>query len=174
MTAEARFWTPQRRRVWTLVGGIAAGLALFQAIAAWRESHALLINATDSLPNWAFLLEKRRPLAAGDLVFFRAPPSEVLRVHFGEGEHLFGKQVMGMAGDAVTVEGREIFVNGRRVATAKERSRRGVPLAPIPPQVIGYGCFFLATDHPDGFDSRYAAIGIVCQDRILGVGRAIL
>lgn len=174
MTAKARFWTPGRRRVWAAVVGLAVLLALFQAIAAWRESHALLINTTDSLPNWAFLLEKRRPLSVGDLVFFRAPPSEVLRVHFGEGEHLFGKQVMGMSGDAVTVEGREVFVNGRRVATAKERSRRGVPLVPVSPQVIGHGCFFLATEHPDGFDSRYAAIGIVCQDRILGVGKAIL
>ncbi|HQK96313.1 MAG TPA: conjugal transfer protein TraF, partial [Armatimonadota bacterium] len=36
------------------------------------------------------------------------------------------------------------------------------------------GCYFVATDHKDGFDSRYAAIGWICARSVLGVGRAVL
>jgi conjugal transfer pilin signal peptidase TrbI len=36
------------------------------------------------------------------------------------------------------------------------------------------GCYFVTTGHKDGFDSRYAAIGWICRQRILGVGRPIL
>lgn len=168
------FWTPARRRLWLVVGTGAVLWSLFNAIVWWRETHALLINATDSLPHWAFLLEKKRPAVPGDLIFFKPPPSQLLRTHFGEGEHLFGKHVLGVAGDRVTVEGRSVFVNGTLTATAKPLTRKGVPLVPIAPQTIPHDCFFVGTSHPDGFDSRYAAIGLICRDRILGTARPIL
>jgi conjugal transfer pilin signal peptidase TrbI len=149
-------------------------MTLLQAVAWWRANHAILINATDSLPNWAFLLEKKRPAGVGELIFFRAPPSRLLQTHFGAGEHLFGKRVAGVAGDVVSRDGRSILVNGRIVAVTKARTRLGVPLEPIAPTTIPHGCYFAVTDHKDGFDSRYAAIGIICRDRVLGTARAIL
>ena len=66
------------------------------------------------------------------------------------------------------------FVGGRLVATAKLKSRLGEPLALGPTGIIPKGCYFVATGHRDGFDSRYAAIGWICRSRILGVGRAVL
>ena len=81
---------------------------------------------------------------------------------------------MGVAGDVVTRQGRVFLINGTPAATAKSRSRAGEPLALGPTGVIPRGCYFVATSHKDGFDSRYAAIGWICRDRILGTGRAIL
>lgn len=172
--ATSLFWSPRRRRLWLCVGLAAATWSVLNGLVWWRETHALLINATDSLPHWAFLLEKKRPASAGDLIFFRPPPSELLLTHFGEGEQLFGKHVLGVGGDVVTVAGRAVLINGRQVAVAKTTSKRGVPLEVVAPQTIPFDCFFVGTDHPDGFDSRYAAIGIICRDRVLGTARPIL
>jgi conjugal transfer pilin signal peptidase TrbI len=35
-------------------------------------------------------------------------------------------------------------------------------------------CYYVGTDHPDGFDSRYAEIGFACRKAILGTGTPIL
>jgi hypothetical protein len=91
------FWTPRRRRAWTIVGVGAFLLTSFQAISWWHDNHAFLINATDSLPYWAFLLEKKQPAEVGEFIFFKPPPSKLLATHFGAGEHLFGKRVFGVA-----------------------------------------------------------------------------
>jgi conjugal transfer pilin signal peptidase TrbI len=149
----------------------AAGLG---ALAEWRDDHALLINATTSLPNWAFVLDRRRTPKRGDIIFFVPPESALLARHFGPELHSFGKIVIGAPGDRISVTDRTFLIDGKPVATAKTASRRGEPLALGPTGILPPGCYFVATPHPDSFDSRYAAIGWVCQPRILGVGRAVL
>ena len=52
--------------------------------------------------------------------------------------------------------------------------RLGEPLALGPTGRVPKGCYFVTSEHKDGFDSRYAAIGWICGPRILGVGRPIL
>lgn len=173
-SSPSRFWTPSRRRVY---GGAVAGaviLGLYGTISGWRDSHAILINATQSLPNWAFILEKKLPPQRGDLVFFDPPLSPLLVAHFGAHPDLFAKRVYGVAGDRVTRVGRRFFVNGRQVALAKLVSTRGEPLALGPTGLIPAGCYFVGTPHKDGFDSRYAAIGWICRDRVLGTGTPVL
>lgn len=144
------------------------------ALTHWRDDHALLINASGSLPNWAFFLDRTRLPRRGDFIFFTPPPSPLLVRHFGDDLKPFGKIVYGVAGDRVTQKDRTFFVNGRAVAHAKLKSRLGEPLALGPTGTIPTGCYFVGTPHPDSFDSRYAAIGWICRSRILGVGRAIL
>ena len=61
-----------------------------------------------------------------------------------------------------------------QVAKAKLTSRLGEPLALGPTGRVPQGCYFVTSEHKDGFDSRYAAIGWICGPRILGVGRPIL
>lgn len=157
---------------------LAAGLTMFAialgAVANWRDDHALLINATTSLPNWAFFVNRKQTPRRGDIIFFVPPASALLASHFGRERHPFGKIVVGAPGDRITTLNRTFLVGGVPVATAKTVSRRGVPLALGPTGVLPPGCYFVATPHPDSFDSRYAAIGWVCRPRILGVGRAIL
>ena len=74
----------------------------------------------------------------------------------------------------VTEQNRIYFVNGQAVARAKLTSRLGEPLALGPTGRVPQGCYFVTSEHKDGFDSRYAAIGWICSPRILGVGRPIL
>jgi len=86
----------------------------------------------------------------------------------------FGKRVSGVPGDIITEQNRIYFVNGEAVAKAKLESRLGEPLALGPTGRVPKGCYFVTSEHKDGFDSRYAAIGWICGPRILGVGRPIL
>ena len=154
-----------------LCAGSAYGLA---ALAAWRDTHGLLVNASASLPNWAFFLDRSKAPQLGDIIFFQPPASPLLVRHFGPAPRPFGKIVLGVAGDRVTVVNRHFLVNGRPVGRAKLQSRLGQALALGPTGIIPPNCYFVGTPHPDSFDSRYAGIGWVCRRQLLGVGKAIL
>lgn len=165
--------SPSARRL-VLCAGLGACALAFAALARFADTHALMINASPSLPYWAIWLERGALPRRGDIILFTPPPSPLLEAHFGARPRPFGKEVSGIPGDLVTEEDRHFFVNGRLVATAKLASRRGEALALGPTGVVPKGCYFVTTDHKDGFDSRYAAIGWICGKRILGVGRPIL
>lgn len=162
---------PPRLWLWTGLGGAALALS---GLAGFARDHALMINVSPSLPYWAIWLTRSAMPSRGDIILFDPPASALLVNHFGNSPKPFGKRVAGVPGDMVREKGRLYFVNGVPIAKAKVTSRRGEPLALGPSGRVPAGCFFVATDHPDGFDSRYAAIGWVCKSRILGVGRPIL
>ena len=146
----------------------------FASIAAFRDDHALLINASPSLPNWAFWLDKNAPIKRGTLLFFEPPPSELVAKHFGRHPQLFGKRVLGVPGDRVSHQGPDVFINGRKVATRLLATRLGIVLSKGPAGTIPPGCYYAGSAHPRGLDSRYGAIGFVCERQIFGSGRAIL
>lgn len=168
------FWSAARRRRYLAYAAIGFGLMSLAELTRWSDDHALLVNATTSLPNWAFLIERQRQPERGDFIFFEPPPGRLLARHFGVDPQPFGKIVYGVGGDRVARQGRLFSVNGRPVALAKLATRFGEPLALGPTGIIPHGCYFVGTPHRDSFDSRYAAIGWVCRPRILGVGEAIL
>jgi len=56
----------------------------------------------------------------------------------------------------------------------KTVSRLGEPLTPGATGRVPQGCFFAATPHKDGFDSRYAEIGFICAGQIVGTGEPVL
>lgn len=172
--APTPFWDRPRRRRYLAYVGIGAGLLSLGALARWSDDHAFLINATSSLPNWAFLVDKQRFPERGDLVFFEPPASPLLRRHFGTDPKPFGKIVYGVGGDRVARQGHLFSVNDRPVARAKRVTRLGEPLDVGPTGIIPQGCYFVGTPHRDSFDSRYAAIGWICRRQIIGVGRAVL
>lgn len=82
--------------------------------------------------------------------------------------------MLGVAGDRVTEKDRAFFVNGVAVARAKAASRLGEPLPLGPTGTIPKDCYFVGSEHKDGFDSRYAAIGWICRPQVIGVGRPVL
>jgi len=154
----------------TLCGVVAA----IGALDKWSQSHALMINATDSLPNWAFLVESGGFPKRGDYVIFHPGYDPVTRKYFGEEPEAFAKIAFGVPGDIVARERGNVMVNGKRVATLKPLTKRGDPLTKGPVGIVPDGCVFAATPHRDGFDSRYAHIGFVCRDRLVGTGQPIL
>ena len=152
---------------------VAAPLA-WAATESFAKDHALLINVSPSLPNWAFWLDRKAPITHGSLIFFEPPSSELVERHFGKGPQLFGKRVLGLPGQVVSHRDMAVYIDGRKVAERLPRTRLGVPLTKGPEGPIPEGCFYTGTGHPRGFDSRYGAIGFVCRKQIAGSGRAIL
>lgn len=161
------------KRPLILTGLVALPFA-WAPLAGFSESHAFLINTSPSLPNWAFWLDKAAPIGAGSLIFFEPPASPLLERHFGKGSHMFGKRVLGLPGDTVSHQGADVLINGRRVAVRLSHTRLGEVLTPGPEGEIPRGCYYVGSDHPRGFDSRYAEVGFACRGQILGSGRAIL
>lgn len=166
-------WQP-RKRLWAFLGIALGATVLFGAISSWRDSHLLLINASDSLPNWAFLIRRHQLPGRGDYIFFDPPSSALLRRHFGAKPQMFGKIVYGMSGDMVAHRGRVVTINGTPVSVMKPLTRAGEPLTPGVVGQIPSGCYYAGSPHRDGFDSRYAEIGFVCGRQIIGVGEPVL
>ena len=164
----------RRARQWGAVAALAVVMASYNAITDWQQSHAFMVNASESLPNWAFFVAKNKSPAKGEYVFFAPPGNALVRAHFGPDSGPFGKRVIGMPGDLVTHKGAFVFVNGVRVARMKPLSRTGETLSPGPIGRVPDGCFYVGTPHPDGFDSRYAEIGFACRKQLLGTGTPIL
>lgn len=172
--------TPPRRpsaRRWSACGMLASFVGIciaYAAIADWRTRHLLLINSSDSLPNWAFVIERGVTPKRGDYVFFDPPSNALVKRHFGSNPQMFGKIVYGMPGDIVAHRGAIVTINGDPVATMKSHSRFGERLTLGMTGTIPAGCYFAGTPHPDGFDSRYADIGLVCARQIIGTGEPVL
>ena len=169
-----RLLTSRPGRQWGAVGALAVLMASYNMISGWQQAHAFMINASDSLPNWAFFVERNKAPRRGDYVFFVPPGNALVRAHFGPSSGPFGKRVIGMPGDWVEHRGTSVFVNGVRVAHMKPRSKSGETLIPGPVGRVPDGCFYVGTPHPDGFDSRYAEIGFACRKQLLGTGTPIL
>lgn len=162
---------PKRLLLWS---GLAAAVMSLASLSAFARDHALMINVSPSLPYWAIWLERGVMPARGEIIVFDPPPSALLNAHFGREPKPFAKKVLGVAGDRVSEQERTYFINDKPIAKAKTQSRKGEPLALGPTGTIPHGCYYVGTDHVDGFDSRYGAIGWICRPRVLGVGRAIL
>ncbi|MFZ4166263.1 signal peptidase I [Brevundimonas sp. SPF441] len=158
---------------WRRVGMLVLFLG---GVLAWKGGEGVSarygfgINVTESLPHWAFITDRSdKAVARGDLVEFVAPPTP----YYPEGQR-FVKRVAGVAGDRVETQARNFYVAGKLVGAAKERARSG-EAAPIGPTgVIPEGRIFVVGDHVDSLDSRYAAIGWISADRIIGKVEPIL
>ncbi|WP_449470020.1 S26 family signal peptidase [Sphingobium chungangianum] len=166
-------WRPSKR-LWAILGLLVLTSISLTTIADWREDHALLINASESLPNWAFVIHRNRAPERGDYVFFDPPANALVRRHFGDAPRMFGKIVYGMPGDTVAHVGADVAVNGKWVGRMKPRTRFGEPLTPGATGIVPQGCYYVGTPHKDGFDSRYREIGFVCAPQIVGTGEPVL
>ena len=139
------------------------------AVLAWLQTHFVLgINATQSLPGKVYLVERGVQPAKGEVVAF----------HWTGGGgyaagHTFLKRIVGVAGDRIDVQGRDVLVNGALIATAKVVSQKGEPLAMIAPGEIPTGYVFVRGDHVNSLDSRYALCGLIPVERVLGRGHEL-
>ncbi len=144
------------------------------ALESFHRNHALMINASDSLPNWAFYMTRGDAPKRGDYISFVPPRNQLVLTHFGAKPPMFAKIVYGMPGDSITRIGAHVLINGKIVGILKPLSKRGERLVPGPTGIIPQGCYYAGTPAKDGFDSRYASIGFVCSAQIFGTGVPIL
>ena len=122
------------------------------------------VNASWSDGSWgyaAFPLFGEEPVI-NDRVLFEPPDAVGSPVQYI-------KTVRGVPGMALAVgPDRTVFLDGEPVGRAKRNALDGRALEAIAPGIIPPGHYYLQADHVDSHDSRYAEIGLVPRERILG------
>ena len=122
------------------------------------------VNASWSDPAWGyFLLPLYRDPGPGDRVLFDPPPAGS-----GTPRPPYMKTVLGAPAMFIHASNGTVFVDGEVAGQAKKNALDGRPLKATGPGTIPPGHYYLHADHPDSHDSRYAEIGLVPRDRILG------
>ncbi len=134
-------------------------------VAFWLGNHfAIVINQTDSLPQKVWLMAVNQKPKRNDFVAFKAPLNSGLLKNI-----ILHKQVLGVAGDVVSLKGRDFYINGDFVATAKTHSLENEPLSLGLTGTLKEGQYYVSTPHQDSFDSRYQKMGWINVNDILGV-----
>jgi conjugal transfer pilin signal peptidase TrbI len=127
----------------------------------------VLFNWTPSLPyKVAVVNYLSSSLARGDLVVYSFEGSAAHGAYPGLRHQALFKRVAGVAGDVVTVRGRDVFVNGVLVGRAKTHAFDRRPLDPIAPTVIPAGHLYVQGTGVDSFDSRYSISGLVREQDV--------
>jgi conjugal transfer pilin signal peptidase TrbI len=134
-------------------------------LAFWIGNHfGLVINTTESLPQKVWVLHLGQIPKKYDYIAFKPPLKSGLPSNL-----ILHKQVLAVSGDVVTVKKRDFFINGKYIATAKTHSLKNEPLFLGPTGTLTEGQYYVATPHPDSFDSRYEQMGWIDAGHILGV-----
>lgn len=138
----------------------------------WLASKALGFgvteNLTTSLPGSLYIHFTGKPFAKGDAIAYHWHGGAT----YPKGK-IFIKHVVGVPGDVVKVEGRNVWVNNKYIGVAKPFSRARVPLSPTKGGTIPPGEYFVATPSPDSLDSRYSLSGNIKSAEIIGRAYAI-
>lgn len=134
----------------------------------------VLFNVTPSLPYTVAIVQRRgERIERGDFVIYAFRGAAT--AHFpGLSRQPFFKQVGGIAGDEVRVDGRRVLVNGKEVGQAKRFAAvTMLPLEPIEPLVIPAHYLYMQGTSPDSFDSRYRISGLVHDRDVIAVVRPL-
>lgn len=126
----------------------------------------LAVNKTPSIAIGIYLVVPSGSAGLNDHVVVRYQGE-----HFPDAVHLV-KHVRAVAGDRIEHQNGQVFINGKATtAVIKSHSMMGDALIAGPVGVVPDDSVFVLGDHPDSFDSRYAYVGFVKKDQI--VGRAV-
>ena len=120
------------------------------------------VNASWSDEAWGYVIVPLGTPEQGDIVIFD-PPADL------GASAPYLKTVLGLPAARIEVDAdRGIWIDGEYFGRAKPFSRDGRALAPIETVTIPPAHYYLHADHADSHDSRYAEIGLVPRERILG------
>ena len=140
-----------------------AGLAALWLLAASRVH----VNTSWSDDAWGYFLLPLGVPEIGDAVLFDPPAALGATVPYL-------KIVRGLPGARISVAAdRTVSVDGADLGRAKRHALDGRPLEAVAPGVIPPGHYYLHADHIDSHDSRYAEIGFIPRERILGRALAL-
>lgn len=135
----------------------------FMGIYTLSQKIALNINVSGSLPYTVFLTNKGQPVTRGDYVTFWPPVNP-----FYSEKKPFIKLIGGVAGDSVRQVNGKFYINNTEIGTALSVSAKGIPLSRGPTGFISEYDYFVYTQHPRSFDSRYGEMGWIHENRIIG------
>jgi conjugal transfer pilin signal peptidase TrbI len=143
------------RRHWVLFVLLAAVwvLALVRLFVHYTPLVPVLFNWTPSLPYRVVHVVHIDPattsLARGDLVVYAFEGQAAEHDYPGLRHQALFKRVIGIPGDVITVNDREVFVNGVAVGVAKTHTFDRRPLDPIDAAVIPPGFLYVQGTSPD-------------------------
>ncbi len=157
------------------VMGAIWGLALTRVFVHHTPVLPVLFNWTPSLP-YRIVVVDHGPsaLLRGDLIVYAFDGEAAERDYPGLKRQPFFKRIVGVAGDVVTVDGRDVFINGLHVGRAKTHTFDRRPLEPIAPTVIPSGHVYVQGSSADSFDSRYRSSGLVSTAKVVARVRPLL
>lgn len=173
MTASDKYFlgckVNRKNTLLLLVGVLLVGLAL---LVKHNGRYEMRWNISDSLKALFFIVDTKELPKKGDYVAFNYydKSSQLYKMGLSDAPQVvFIKQVVGVEGDVVTHQGREVFVNGQSMGFAKPFSKGGRKLE-VNPFVgqIPKGYYYVYTPHKDSYDSRYADIGLVSIKEVRG------
>ena len=146
-------------RHWFAIGATLVALFIF------TNHYKIGINASSSLPYHLFIIDKNnKTVEKNAYVAFRwhggGPYEQGIN---------FVKQVKGVPGDVVSIQGRQFFINDVYVSTAKERATTGQLLNIGPTGIIPEGRFFVFAPNVDSLDSRYQITGWIAASAVVGL-----
>ena len=147
------------------------GLAAMVALAAlWLLAASRVhVNASWSDGAWGYLALPLfgEDLQIGDRVLFEPPNAAGSPVPWL-------KTVRGLPGSQMIVDAdRMVRVDGIAMGRAKNHALDGRTLGAVASGMIPPGHYYLHGDHADSHDSRYAEIGLVPGERIVGFAVAL-
>lgn len=149
-----------KKQIKNFSAGIVLLLGVIAFIAPFKS--ALLFNKSDSLPHKVYFLIKGNNWQKGDLVAIKN-----FTTNYTQNQH-FTKQIVGEAGDQITVVDGYVLVNDIKYAKLKPKTKDHKKLTPIVEEKIPQQYFFVLAQHKDSFDSRYQEFGLVHKDYIEG------
>ncbi len=149
--------------------------AVLSVVLFAMAQHWLAFNVSNSLAVNMVWIEYGATPKTGDMMVFDSnnPLLKHPWVHALFGRERLLKHVAGQAGDTVTVVQRNVYVNGVLLGHAKEKTLHGEPLATIAPGVVPAGFLVAKGETVDSFDSRYAEMGFVPVNKVVGVAHPI-
>lgn len=122
------------------------------------------INQTQSLSGNVYVIQKGAPVKKGDLVGFMWNG----KIKYPK-DAIFVKVVSGVENDHINVVGRNVYINENFIGEAKQYSSDGkIRLDIVEPKKIGNNEIFVSTPHKDSLDSRYALVGTINKNIVLG------
>jgi len=158
--ADAYRKSKARKIIFRFACVIGAIVLVIWGVSPWGY---IAFNTTNSIDGYVFFVRTDLRPDYRQIAAFHPPKNK----HYHE-KMWFGKYVVGMGGDEVAVEGRQFYINGTYIGTAKEFARNGNPLTMSTPGVIPQGYYFMWTDHESSYDSRYSDIGWIHESDIFG------
>lgn len=113
-------------------------------------------NITESMP-WTWFISSEFKEAERDMyVSFKHEKSQMN----------LAKKIVGLPGDSIRVINDRIYVNDIDCGIAVRVSRSGKFMTPIAEGIIPSGYVYVASPHPESFDSRYEEFGLVKVEQI--------
>jgi len=141
----------------------------FLALASFCISpfYTVAINLDHSLPHRFFIIHKGEPVHRGDYVALNFQGYEPW---FPKGT-IFVKILAGVEGDKVFAHNNdcvEYVVNHTVIGCARTKTKDGHVLRPGPVGIVPRGRFVVRGTSYDSFDSRYAGVGWISYDQVVG------